>query len=126
MLGKSSAVTNLAVKDVDRSKAFFTDTLGLEEVGGKGDDMIFLKSGDSVIKIYESEYAGTNKADAVTWQVDNVGQEVEALRDKGVTFDHYEIPGMELDGDIHVGGGVNIAWFKDPDGNILNLVEEAA
>jgi len=80
MLGKSSAVTNLAVKDVDRSKAFFTDTLGLEEVGGKGDDMIFLKSGDSVIKIYESEYAGTNKADAVTWQVDNVGQEVEALR----------------------------------------------
>jgi catechol 2,3-dioxygenase-like lactoylglutathione lyase family enzyme len=126
MLGKSSAVTNLAVKDVDRSKAFFTDTLGLEEVGGKGDDMIFLKSGDSVIKIYESEYAGTNKADAVTWQVDNVGQEVEALRDKGVTFDHYEIPGMELDGDIHVGGGVKIAWFKDPDGNILNLVEEAA
>jgi len=126
MLGKSSAVTNLAVKDVDRSKAFFTDTLGLEEVGGKGDDMIFLKSGDSVIKIYESEYAGTNKADAVTWQVDNVGQEVEALRDKGVTFDHYEIPGMELNGDIHVGGGVKIAWFKDPDGNILNLVEEAA
>jgi len=43
-----------------------------------------------------------------------------------VTFDHYEIPGMELDGDIHVGGGVKIAWFKDPDGNILNLVEEAA
>ena len=126
MLGKSSAVTNLAVKDVDRSKAFFTDRLGLEEVGGKGDDMIFLKSGDSVIKIYESEYAGTNKADAVTWQVDNVGQEVEALRDKGVTFDHYEIPGMELNGDIHVGGGVKIAWFKDPDGNILNLVEEAA
>ena len=126
MLGKGSAVTNLAVKDVDRSKVFFTDTLGLEEVGNKGDDMIFLKSGESTIKIYRSEYAGTNKADAVTWEVDNVDEEVEALKRKGVTFDHYEIPGMVLDGDVHVGGGVKIAWFKDPDGNILNLVEEAA
>jgi catechol 2,3-dioxygenase-like lactoylglutathione lyase family enzyme len=126
MLGKSSAVTNLAVKDADRSKAFFTATLGLEEVGNKGEGMVFLKSGDSVIKIYESDYAGTNQADAVTWPVDNIEEEVEALKRKGVSFDHYDIPGLKLDGDVHVGGGVKIAWFKDPDGNILNLVEETA
>jgi catechol 2,3-dioxygenase-like lactoylglutathione lyase family enzyme len=114
MLGRSNVVANLAVKDVGRSRAFFTDTLGLEEVGNKGDDMVFLKSGDCVDKIYRSDYAGTNKADAVTWEVDNIDKKVEALKARGVTFEHYDIAGLELDGDVHVGGAVKIAWFKDP------------
>jgi catechol 2,3-dioxygenase-like lactoylglutathione lyase family enzyme len=126
MLGKSSIVANLASKDVDRSKAFFTDTLGLEEVGNKGDDMIFFKSGDSVVKVYRSDYAGTNKADALSWPVDNIDKEVEALKGKGVTFEHYNIPGLKVQGDIHVGDGIKMAWFKDPDGNILHIVEEHA
>jgi catechol 2,3-dioxygenase-like lactoylglutathione lyase family enzyme len=125
MLGNRNPVTNLASKDVGRARAFFTDTLGLEEVGNKGDDMIFFKSGDSVVKVYRSDYAGTNKADAVSWPVDNIDKEVKALRDKGVTFEHYDIPGLEVQGDIHVGENIKMAWFKDPDGNILHIVEEA-
>jgi catechol 2,3-dioxygenase-like lactoylglutathione lyase family enzyme len=125
MLGSSNVVANLAVKDVGRSRAFFTDTLGLEEVGNKGDDMVFLRSGGCVDKIYRSDYAGTNKADAVTREVDNIDKKVEAPKAKGVTFEHYDIAGLELDGDVPVGGGVKIAWFKDPDGDILNMVEEA-
>lgn len=124
MLGKNNAVANLAVRDLDRSRAFFTRTLGLKEVGNEGDELIVLKSGDSLVNVYRSDYAGTNKATAVTWGVDDIDAEVKSLRDKGVTFEHYDMPGLELDGDIHVGGNMKIAWFKDPDGNILNLVEE--
>ncbi len=41
-----------------------------------------------------------------------------------MSFEHYDMPGMTLVGDVHVGNGMRIAWFKDPDGNILNLVDE--
>ena len=123
MLGTRNAVANLAVKDIDRARAFFTDTLGLKQVGNEGDELIVLKSGDSVVNVYRSEHAGTNEATAVTWEVDDIEAEVESLRNKGVTFEHYDLPGLSLEGDVHVGDGMKVAWFKDPDGNILNIVE---
>jgi hypothetical protein len=63
----------------------------------------------------------------VSWPVDDIDQEVEALKGKGVTFEHYDnIPGLKVQGDIHVGDNIKMAWFKDPDGNILHIVEETA
>jgi catechol 2,3-dioxygenase-like lactoylglutathione lyase family enzyme len=124
MLGKRNAVANLAVSDLDRARAFYTDTLGLREVDQEGDELIVLKSGDSEVSVYRSDYAGTNKATAVTWAVDDIDAEVSALKQKGVMFEHYDMPGLEVRGDVHVGDGMKIAWFKDPDGNILNIVEE--
>ena len=124
MLGTRNAVANLAVKDIGRARAFFTDTLGLKQVGSEGDELIVLKSGDSVVNVYRSEFAGTNEATAVTWEVDDIEAEVESLKGKGVAFEHYDMPGFEREGDLYVGDGMKIAWFKDPDGNILNIVGE--
>jgi catechol 2,3-dioxygenase-like lactoylglutathione lyase family enzyme len=123
MLGKSNAVANLAVRDLDRSRAFFTGTLGLKEVDNQGDELIVLKSGDSIVNVYRSDFAGTNEATAVTWAVDDIETEVEALKEKGVSFEHYDMPELTLEGDVHVGEGMKTAWFKDPDGNILNIIE---
>jgi len=47
---------------------------------------------------------------------------VDSLRSKGVAFEHYDMPGVKREGDVHVGHGMRVAWFKDPDGNILNIV----
>ena len=124
MLGRSNAVANLAVKDLDRARAFYTETLGLSRVDNEGDELVVLKSGDTVLNVYRSEYAGTNEATAVTWAVDDIDAEVASLKGKGIFFEHYDMPGLKLAGDVHVGGGMKIAWFKDPDGNILNIVEE--
>ena len=126
MLGTRTAVANIAVKDLDRAKSFYTDTLGLKQVDAEGDEVLVLESGDSQVNVYRSEFAGTNKATAVSWEVDDIDSEVKTLRDKGVAFEHYNMPGLTLDGDVHVGGGLKVAWFKDPDGNILNLIEEEA
>jgi catechol 2,3-dioxygenase-like lactoylglutathione lyase family enzyme len=122
MLGTRKAVANLATSDLEKSRLFFTDTLGLKEVSREGDELITFASGDSNLNIYRSEFAGTNKATAVTWEVDDIDAEVAALKAKGVAFEHYDMEGLELEGDIHVGEGMKIAWFKDPDGNILNIV----
>jgi len=124
MLGTRNAVANLAVRDLDRARDFYTDTLGLEEVDQEGDELIVLRSGDSQVSVYRSDFAGTNKATAVTWAVDDIDAEVESLKSKGVMFEHYDMPGLALEGDVHVGDHMKIAWFKDPDGNILNIVEE--
>jgi catechol 2,3-dioxygenase-like lactoylglutathione lyase family enzyme len=124
MLGTRNAVANLAVRDLDRARDFYTDTLGLREVDHEGDELIVLKSGDTAVSVYRSDYAGTNKATAVTWAVDDIDAEVSALKQKGVMFEHYDMPGLALEGDVHVGGDMKVAWFKDPDGNILNIVEE--
>ncbi|TPJ16664.1 VOC family protein [Mesorhizobium sp. B2-5-9] len=124
MLANSNASANLAVKDLARAKAFYERTLGLEQVHDEGGELIVYKSGDTTINVYRSEFAGTNKATAVTWMVgDTIADVVNALKSKGVAFEHYEMPGLTMEGDLHVGGGMKVAWFKDPDGNILNLVD---
>ena len=125
MLGTRNAVANLAVSDLDRARDFYTETLGLKEVDREGEEMFMLKSGESTVNVYRSDYAGTNEATAVTWEVDDIDAEVADLKRKGVAFEHYDMEGLDLEGDIHVGEGMKIAWFKDPDGNILNIVGDA-
>jgi catechol 2,3-dioxygenase-like lactoylglutathione lyase family enzyme len=122
MLGNRNAVANLAVRNLDRARDFYTGTLGLKEVDHEGDELIVLESGDSKVNVYRSDYAGTNEATAVTWAVDDIEGEVESLKRKGVRFEHYDLPGLALEGDVHVGEDMKVAWFKDPDGNILNIV----
>jgi catechol 2,3-dioxygenase-like lactoylglutathione lyase family enzyme len=123
MLGDKDAVANLAVKNLKAAKKFYEDILGLKQVDAEGEELIVFKSGNSTINVYRSQYAGTNQATAVTWVV---GKElddiVRALKAKGVTFEHYDMPGMTRKGDVHVAGAMKVAWFKDPDGNILNIV----
>jgi hypothetical protein len=80
------------------------------------------KTGNTTLLVYRSQFAGTNKATAVTWTVDDVEAIARVLKDKGVTFEHYDMPGMTLKGDVHVAANMKAAWFKDPDGNIHGLV----
>lgn len=124
MLGNKDAVANVAVKDLDVATDFYRNTLGLKPVHQEGRELVVFQSGHSSINVYRSEYAGTNKATAVTWTVDDVKGEVEVLRNKGVVFEHYDMPGMTREGDLHVGGHMKVAWFKDPDGNIHALASE--
>jgi hypothetical protein len=59
----------------------------------------------------------------VTWVVgDGLEDVVRTLKNKGVKFERYDMPDMNREGDIYVAGDMKVAWFKDPDGNILNIV----
>ena len=123
MLNHADAVANIAVKNLEAARKFYQDTLGLKQVGAEGEELIVFKSGSSTINVYRSQFAGTNQATAVTWTVgDDVEGVVRALESKGVTFEHYDMPGMTREGNVHVAGDMRVAWFKDPDGNILNIV----
>jgi catechol 2,3-dioxygenase-like lactoylglutathione lyase family enzyme len=122
MLRDTDAIATLAVKDLGVAAKFYQETLGLSRAGQEDDEVVVFESGDTTINVYRSSFAGTNKATALTWTVDDVEDVVRRLKGKGVRFEHYDLPEMRREGDIHVAGEIKVAWFKDPDGNILSVV----
>jgi catechol 2,3-dioxygenase-like lactoylglutathione lyase family enzyme len=120
MLKDKSTSAIVAVSAIDRARAFYQDTLGLEIVDDSMGDVLVFRTGATSLIVYKSDFSGTNKANAVVWDVcDEIDSITAALKAKGVVFEHYD--GMELKGDIHVAGTMKMVWFKDPDGNILHL-----
>jgi catechol 2,3-dioxygenase-like lactoylglutathione lyase family enzyme len=124
MLGEKPVAATIAVSEMSRARAFYEEVLGLTVTQDLGGAVVY-RSGTSAVFVYESEFAGTNKATAATWGVgEDFDGVVQALRDKGVTFEHYDdLPETTRDGDVHsfADSGMRAVWFKDPDGNILNV-----
>jgi extradiol dioxygenase family protein len=122
MLANKDAMATIAVKKLEAAKQFYQQKLGFSTTDTEGPGVVTLRSGNSTIVVYESPFAGTNKATSATW---GVGEELDSivrmLKTAGVSFEHYDLPGLRREGDIHVAGDFKAAWFKDPDGNILHI-----
>jgi catechol 2,3-dioxygenase-like lactoylglutathione lyase family enzyme len=124
MLGDHNVAATLPVADLARAREFYEGTLGLKPELEMEPEAVLYASGQSRVLVYRSEYSGTNQGTAASWvAADGFDQEVAALREQGVRFERYDLPGTTLEGDVHVMGeaGLRSVWFKDPDGNILNL-----
>ena len=124
MLANKDAIATIAVKDVDAARNFYEKKLGPKSEPSDQADVAVCKSGNSVLFIYKSQFAGTNKATTVTWPVDDVDREVRNLKNQGIAFERYNFPDAVIENDVHVMGDTRAAWFKDPDGNILALVSQ--
>lgn len=123
MLNSKNALATIAVKSVATARRFYGDVLGLTVEDTPEQGVLSVRSGDTSILIYESAFAGTNKATAATWIVGtDLDTIVDTLKSRGATFEHYDFPDTTRRGDIHESGQVRVAWLKDPDGNILSLV----
>jgi len=119
MLRDKDSAAIVAVKEIEAAKRFYRDVLELELTQDNSNVLEF-RTGATALVVYVSEFAGTNKANAVVW---GVGEEIEPivarLREKGVRFEQYE--GMDFADGIHRDGAFRMVWFKDPDGNLLHL-----
>ncbi len=128
MLSNLNAMATIGVKNLTVAKKFYEETLGFKPIvlNQEAECVQFYQAGNSTIEVYESKFAGTNQATTATFIAgENVDREVEELKRKGVKFEHYEnMPDTKLEGDLHVTGSLRVAWFKDPDGNILSLVNQ--
>ncbi|MDB4982843.1 MAG: hypothetical protein JWM82_3595 [Myxococcales bacterium] len=124
MLKDKDVIATVSVKDLARARKFYEGTLGLTVTNAEGAEALTFKSGNASLIVYRSEYAGTNKATALNWNVgDELEKTVAALKERGVTYEHYDLPGMTRTGDVHTAmGRFKSAWFKDPDGNIIALM----
>jgi catechol 2,3-dioxygenase-like lactoylglutathione lyase family enzyme len=127
MLGDATVQPMLPVKDLKAAEKFYEEKLGLRRVGGAPDAAVVYQSGGSTLCVYRSEFAGTNKGTAALWEVDDVPATAAELKSQGVAFEHYDdLPGLTRKGDIHLADGLKVAWFKDPDGNILSIQNRPA
>lgn len=123
MLNAHPAVATVAVKDLTAARRFYADTLGLE-VLEENEGVVLLKTADSQLVVYRSDFAGKNQATSVTWTVgDALKSLVSSLAERGVRFEHYDLPETKREGDIHHMGEQQAAWFKDPEGNIHCLLD---
>ena len=122
MLSNHDSSAIVAVRDLETARAFYGDILDLEQSDeGTEEGVLVFHTGATKLVVYHSEFAGTNRANAVVWGVgDELDSIVSTLEAKGATFEHYPDIGR-LEGNVHVAGEAKLVWLKDPDGNILHI-----
>lgn len=119
-------MATLPAQDLERAKKFYGETLGFELAEWEFDGSFRVKVGDSWFGVYPSAFAGTNQATAVGIGVEDTEAAVSALRDRGVVFEEYDFGEIKtVDGIITMPGGTKGAWFKDTEGNIVGLNDQA-
>ncbi len=127
MLNDSRVEANIPASDLNRARDFYADKLGLTpsaEFGGM--QLTYRTAGGTTFNIYQTEYAGQAGHTIAQWHVDDIESEVRDLKAKGVSFEVYDMPGVDWDGEIaSIPGMGRAAWFKDSEGNIL-CVDQAA
>jgi catechol 2,3-dioxygenase-like lactoylglutathione lyase family enzyme len=123
MLGNSKAFSGFAAPDIAEVKEFYAETLGLKVTEEHGLLTLHLAGGNNVL-IYPKPDHVPAKFTVLNFPVDDVDRAVEELTKRGVRFEKYDGPGIKTDEKgIMRGNGPTIAWFKDPAGNILSLLE---
>jgi len=125
MLTDTKAFSGFSVTDLTRARTFYADTLGLRVSDGstKGLMTLHLGSGHEVL-VYEKANHVPATYTVLNFPVDNIEQAVDELVSRGAKFERY--PGLDADDrGIFRGGGPLIAWFTDPAGNILAVLQNA-
>ena len=122
MLGKQTLVAFVATRDAVRARAFYEQTLGLSLVSDDPYALVFDANG-TTIRLQKIDGFAPQPFTALGWTVDDIQAVVAALQRKGVICERF--PGMDQDahGVWASPSGARVAWFKDPDGNVLSLTE---
>jgi catechol 2,3-dioxygenase-like lactoylglutathione lyase family enzyme len=124
MLKESKAFSGFSVNDIQKAKDFYGRTLGLEVSESHGLLTLHLGGGTSVL-IYPKPNHSPATFTILNFPVDDVDQAVEELTRRGVRFEVYDVAEIKTDEKgIMRGSGPTIAWFKDPAGNVLSVIEE--
>ena len=125
-LNAHRVLTNIAVSDIDRAKEFYEGKLGLEVTAVRGDGGTTYQCAEgTALHIYSSpENAGRSSATQAGWIASDIGAAVADLARTGVEFERYDTEQIKTDENgIADVGDARAAWFRDPDGNILGLLE---
>jgi predicted enzyme related to lactoylglutathione lyase len=128
MLSASRVEANIPASDLQRARTFYAEKLGLtptRELGGEV--LMYRTAGGTAFQVYRTDYAGQAGHTIAQWHVDDIESEVHDLKAKGVTFEVYDMPGVQWDGEIASMEGMGrAAWFKDSEGNILCVDQETS
>lgn len=121
LLEDCQVTANIPAADLERARRFYADTLGLTPVDENPGGLIY-RTGGTDFFLYETQEAGKARHTIAQLHVADVRPVVDELRSRGLTFEHYDMPGLTWDGDVAGMEGMgHAAWFKDSEDNILCL-----
>jgi len=124
MLQRFPMYSYIPVRDIARARAFYEGKLGWKPGRENRAGVTYEFADHTACFMYETPYGGTSQASQAFWQVVDIAREVAELKERGVVFEQFDVPDTATDANgIAKGGGAKAAWFKDPDGNILALIE---
>ena len=124
MLSQLEAAAVLPAKDLRRARSFYKDKLGMEPAEEREGELRYRTPAGAAVLMYETENAGTARNTALLWVTPDVQAEVAKLREAGVVFEEYDMPGLKTENGIATTGGEKAAWFKDSEGNILCVAQD--
>jgi catechol 2,3-dioxygenase-like lactoylglutathione lyase family enzyme len=125
MLSKSPVFASLPFRGLRKAKDFYTKKLGLAVKSGsvEEDHIEFSAGKGTVIAVFESGSPKSHDT-AATFAVTDLAKEMKALRAKGVKFEEYDLPRIKTKDGVFAMGKIKAAWFKDPGGNVICLLQE--
>ncbi len=123
MLKDGQVAATLGVSDMDRARKFYSGTLGFSTAQENPGAILYQAGKGTAFFVYWSEFAGTNKATAVTINVDDFDGAVADLRAKGIKLLDFEYPDFKTENGIAQTPEGPAAWFTDPDGNIIAVTQ---
>ncbi|MEV7026297.1 VOC family protein [Kitasatospora sp. NPDC093558] len=125
MLGDGPLQAVIPATDLGRAKAFYTDVLGLK-LTREDEEQLFCECGGTEFSIYHTPSGGQAAHTLASFKVADLDGEMAALRERGVTFEEYDFPGLKTVDGVAERDDLRAAWFKDSEGNILCLAQRTA
>jgi catechol 2,3-dioxygenase-like lactoylglutathione lyase family enzyme len=122
MLGSEPVIAFLATADAARARAFYADVLGLRFVADEEFAVVF-EAGATMLRIQKAGEVRPLPYTALGWKVSDIRSTCAALRERGVSFERYAFLHQDDAGIWATADGTLVAWFKDPDGNLLSLTQ---
>ena len=128
-LERGTVATRLPAQDLERARRFYADKLGLEPVEERPGGLRY-RCGSSEFVVFQSAGAASGEHTQMAWEVDDIAATMRRLRDRGVVFEEFDLPGLttvegvaEVEGNYPSKGGVGErgAWFRDSEGNLLAI-----
>ena len=125
MFDQFQSLAMLPAADIERAKRWYQEKLGLSPSVENEGGLEFQTGGGTRFGVYPSEFAGTNQATAMGFEVEELDKVADELIEKGVEFEHFDLPYAKTDdrGVAEI-GPYRAFWFKDSEGNTLNVYHE--
>jgi catechol 2,3-dioxygenase-like lactoylglutathione lyase family enzyme len=122
MLSSSDLIGFAATSNAAKARKFYEESLGLKFVSGDQFALVFEANG-SMLRIQIVDQVNPHRYTVLGWKVADIKKEVQTLSQRGIQFARYEGMGQDKNGIWTAPSKAKIAWFTDPDGNVLSLTE---
>ena len=125
MLQEFPMYAYIPAKDVARARDFYERKLGFVPSEVRANGCVYKFGAGTACFLYLTPNAGTSRASQAFWHVRDIERVVQDLRARGVALENYDMPGERSPGGVVTAGGAKAAWFKDSEGNIMAVIEDA-